>query len=401
MAGKHARLAASASERWINCPGSVRLIEQRPAGRTSREAAEGTLAHSIASEFLAAQRPLAEWLGREFDVDGHTIRVEQEMIDGVEFYVTALGDEQAGDQIGIELQLTTALRRLHPDLGGTADYVRYRPAAQELLVADLKYGAGVLVMPKDNKQLKVYALGAMLAMRIAPRTVIVRVVQPRIEHPEGRVRDFVYTGMELVEFGAQLVEAAKATTAPGAALTPGPWCKKSFCPAAATCPALEAYRDEMGKDDLPAMRGLHYEKAKLIRALDMIEPLKAHIKAVEELAYTEAAAGRLTAEDGWKLVAKRPVRKVVNEEGAARWAAARGIDPYEEPSLKSPAQLEKGRSKADKQALAEFVRSESSGTVLVATADPRPQVERVAEHDFAALPGAAEVAKLPGANLFD
>lgn len=42
----HARLSASGSSRWLNCPGSVRLEEEFP-DTTSPYALEGTLAHSI------------------------------------------------------------------------------------------------------------------------------------------------------------------------------------------------------------------------------------------------------------------------------------------------------------------------------------------------------------------
>ena len=40
----HSRLGASTSERWFNCPASVRLSDGIPS-RESPYAAEGTLAH--------------------------------------------------------------------------------------------------------------------------------------------------------------------------------------------------------------------------------------------------------------------------------------------------------------------------------------------------------------------
>ena len=46
MAGKHAILSASSSERWINCPPSARLCENYP-DRGSDYAAEGTDAHTL------------------------------------------------------------------------------------------------------------------------------------------------------------------------------------------------------------------------------------------------------------------------------------------------------------------------------------------------------------------
>ena len=52
--GKHAVLSPSASERWINCPASVKLAAQFP-NESSRYAEEGTLAHEL-GEIKAAYR---------------------------------------------------------------------------------------------------------------------------------------------------------------------------------------------------------------------------------------------------------------------------------------------------------------------------------------------------------
>ena len=42
----HARLSASGSAKWLNCPGSVALEEQFP-NVSSEEAKEGTKAHAL------------------------------------------------------------------------------------------------------------------------------------------------------------------------------------------------------------------------------------------------------------------------------------------------------------------------------------------------------------------
>lgn len=396
----HARLSASSSTRWINCPGSPRLIAQLPEEpRTSYEGAEGSAAHLLAEKVLQTHQPAESFLGQVWSVHDHKITIDREMIDYVLFYLESLSDERSGDVIKVEMALTDALTRLHPDLGGTADYVRYRPGTRHLQVVDLKYGRGLLVVAAGNKQLMTYALGAMLTLGVSPETVAVCIVQPRIEHPEGRIREVVYTGLELVEFGAQLVEAARATTAPDAALNPGAWCK--FCPAAATCPALIEKRNAMMKVDLPEF-GL-VNKAALVTALAMIEPLRAQITAVERAAYHEAVAGRLGPADGWKLVQKRAVRRWANEAQAEQ--SLIGVLPaeamYEPAALRSPAQLERALGgKKGKALLAGLVVSESSGTVLVPASDPRPEAVRAGDQDFAALPGAAE-AQLPGADMFD
>ena len=403
---KHARLSASASERWVNCPGSVREAE-KAGDSTSFPAAEGTFAHHIAAVCLGILPPQdgtcgdpKNWLGNKTVIEGHVIECDQEMVDGVQFYLDdCMADWQLGDQVWTEVSLIEALQKLDPDFGGTADRIRWRPSTRHLLVADFKYGAGLLVMPEDNRQLRMYALGAMLATGTSPATITVRVVQPRIEHPDGRVRDWAFVGFEILDFAGELIEAAKRTRLPDAPLVPGSWCKKTFCPAARTCPALEKQQHAMMEATDFAV-ALPYDMDKLVLGLSMIDTLKARIKAMEEFAYHEANRG--VNIPGWKIVEKRPTRKISDEAGAIAWAEARSIDPYEPRELKSPAQLEKGTKKADKDALAEYVSKESSGTVLVPVADTRPEAKRLEDHrDFAASGGAVLALPAPAANLFD
>ena len=59
MPDVHSRYPASASHRWINCPGSIRLSELvKHTAEASEYAKEGTLAHAIAEQklLIAADR---------------------------------------------------------------------------------------------------------------------------------------------------------------------------------------------------------------------------------------------------------------------------------------------------------------------------------------------------------
>ena len=51
MPGKHALLSASASKRWMNCPPSARMCENRE-DTTSDFAAEGSEAHALVESLL-------------------------------------------------------------------------------------------------------------------------------------------------------------------------------------------------------------------------------------------------------------------------------------------------------------------------------------------------------------
>src|SRR5690606_33953284 len=141
----HARLSASSAHRWMVCPGSVRLSKGLP-NTSSASAAEGTLAHDIAARCLTAGVGPQSCLGREAERDGHKVVCDQEMVDGVQFYLDTIEEDyKKGDEVAVEVDVTSALQKIDSDLGGTADYTRWRPKTKSLRVFDFKYGAGHLV----------------------------------------------------------------------------------------------------------------------------------------------------------------------------------------------------------------------------------------------------------------
>jgi len=335
-------------------------------------------------------------LGYTDTVEGHAVVYDQEMVDGVNLYLDTC-NKLTLEKRWVELRLTDALRNWHKDLGGTADYVTYSPAKKLLRVVDFKYGAGTFVSADDNKQLKVYALGAALAVGQPIDTVEVYIVQPRYEGVEP-VRMQSFPALDLLDFAATIAEGAEATRDPKAALIPGAWCSKTFCPNTAICPALEAKQHALIKAEFSEVTV--YDPRKLAEALAAIPLVKERIKAIEELAYREATAGKEIP--GYKLVDKRPRRHWTDEAAVIAWAKARAIEPFVEPELKSPAQLEKGLKKPEKTELAAWTASVSSGTALVPDADARPAVSNMATiEDFEAVGGPEAPKQLTADNLFN
>lgn len=378
---KHAKLSASAAHRWMKCPGSARLSEGAPRS-VSEYAAQGTVAHSLAAAMIANPK-LQFKCGDKAVEDGFTITIDQEMLDGVQMYVDMVReDQQPGDSVWTEVDLTPALSKLHPLLGGNADHIRYRPGTQELRVIDFKYGAGVMVSAVANEQLLTYALGAMMYINDIYRvkTVVSTIVQPRIESEEGRVRDSTFPGVEILEFAADLITAARATEDPNAPLVPGDeQCK--WCPAKVTCPALAQNQLAVLASTFEVQT---YNPQELATALDMIGPLEAKIKHLREFAFAEAEAGRFGPEHGWKLVAKRATRKWLDEKAMIEWVRTQGVSPFADPDLLSPAQMEKRIASfpksqgIPKDGIKAFIESKSSGNTLVPVADDRPAINPLA-----------------------
>jgi hypothetical protein len=392
----HARLSASAAERWFNCPGSVAL--SAGLSSSSEAAAQGTFAHHIAATCLTGDNRPASWLGNKTIIDGFEVECDQEMVDGVEFYLASITDDlEPGDVQHVEVGLADELSKLHPSLGGTADYARWRPSTRNLLVCDLKYGAGVAVSAEDNRQLLTYALGVLLRLKVGAESITVRIVQPRLEIDGQKIRDWTFDGKTIMAFAADLIDAANRASQPDAPLNAGYWCRKTFCPAARTCPKIEEYQHAMVAADFDVNMPVTAETlAKVAQALDMVGPLEAKIKQVEAYAYELANRGLEIP--GYKLVEKRATRKWKDAEQVVAWAKAKAIDPYAEPDLLSVAQLEKKLKKPEKEELVQFYEKVSSGTTLVPASDNRPVANRITADDFAALPAPATNKSL--ADLF-
>jgi hypothetical protein len=254
-------------------------------------------------------------------------------------------------------------------------------------VIDYKHGAGIAVEVEDNLQLQYYGLGALLSTGFPCDTVELVIVQPRCEHEDGQIRRWLFSSINLIDFGADLADDARATTLPDAPLNPGKHCR--FCAAAPVkCPAIKAKAQALAKLEFGS--NLSYDPDQLTQALKFTSALEAWIKQVREFAYGEAMHGRLPP--GWKLVAKRATRKwKVPDEEVIKYMnrATKHSDDklYERPAIKSPAQMEKLVSKQIGEGLRELMDSVSSGYNLVPETDPRPPVKMDAKNEFTKIEG--------------
>lgn len=376
----HSKLGASGAERWMNCPGSVRLSEGI-ADKGSYVAAEGSVAHGVAEVRLTKNHVTP--LGTEITYDGHIVVVTQEMLDAVEVYRQAVNDARMpGDILHVEQKFH--LKEIHPDLFGTADCVIWCPSMQRLDVLDFKYGAGVPVEVANNKQLKYYALGALLELGYPAKLVTVTIVQPRCPHPDGPVRSVTFDAIDLLDFAADLAEAAEAAGKPDAPLRAGDWCR--WCPAAGICPEQRKQAQELARIEFsaPAVQPPAPGSLTPVQIADVLEKapiVEAWIKAVREHAYTQAEAGNPPPRH--KLVDKVAVRRLKNDFEPFQLADALCVEAHEiyaEPKFLGIGELEKlapGKNAKERAAALEpFVVRESSGHVLVHESDRRPAVDR-------------------------
>lgn len=381
----HSKLGASQMHRWAECPGSVRLsvgIE----GTTSEYAAEGTVAHEVAAEWLEGTLPT---LGEKRIVDGHEIEVTQEMLDAVGMYVHALDeDAEALAPITVLVEHKFHLKDVHTDLYGTSDAVMLHPKQRLLRVYDYKHGAGVPVEVKDNPQLLYYALGALIETKAAVDEVEIVVVQPRCYHPDGPVRRQRIKTVDLLDFSADLLAAVHRTEDPNAPLVPGEHCR--WCKAAAICPALKDKATTLAKLEFTPV--VNYDAQELSKTLEWLPIIEAWVESTRKFAYGEAQHGRCPP--GFKLVEKVGRRAWVDEHTAEIELQKLGMaesDLYGERKLQSPAQIEKKLKKEWKSVIDLLAETKSSGSTLVPDSDKRQALKTDAASDFAAITDITEV----------
>lgn len=418
----HARLAPSASHRWMACPGSVRMEAGFPDS-SGVYAAEGTAAHELAAHCLQHDFEVASFLGRVIDIDepfgGKILKsgadgvtrfeVTEEMVDAVEVYLDVVRSLTGRDRnlknpaVIVEIEQKLDMTHLHPEIFGTGDAVVYQKNAAWLHVIDLKYGKGVVVDPVENPQLMLYGAGAVRRYRgYRIEGITLHIVQPRA--PGSPVRSWQTDVLTLLEFEDEIRERAKLTEAEGASLAAGEHCR--FCKAAGVCPAIAEHSMKLALaefGDTSTVEGGFFpeitvpdapsltpdQMAYMLSAADLIGNW---VKAVQEHAHAEAVAGRMPT--GFKLVPKRASRKWKDEDEAATMLAALAVDPWQEPKLKSPAQVESAVGKkrfagllsdAEDLGFDAPVTKVSSGTNLVPIADPRQSIKSDGLAEFDAL----------------
>ncbi len=343
----HARLSPSSAERWMTCPGSVAASEGIE-DKGSDYAAEGTAAHELAEKILLGT-PGGSLIGQKAE---NGVEWTGAMLTEVRKYtdtVLALVDAINGE-LHVEQKLPISPWTGEDGAKGTADAVIL--AGDELIVADLKFGRGVVVDADENKQLMIYALAALHMFEFVHDQEIVRVrlviSQPRLN----AWSEWTISVEDLQAFGEEVKAAAAATNVPDA---PRKVSEKAckFCKAKGTCQALAAEvqltiyegnpADLSDFDDLTVTKPSEFSSAEyLSKAMGKLKLVEDWIKGVRAETERRLFAGE--AVPGYKLVQGRQGNRKWNDpqEAEALLKALRlKVDEMYDLSLISPTDAEK------------------------------------------------------------
>lgn len=323
---KHAVLSPSGADRWMVCGGSPRMERGLP-DNGNEYSAEGTCAHAVAKMCLVEGKPATAYIGRRVHVSAHeTYEFREDMAEPVQCYVDFV-DSLPGEK---HYEVAVPIGHLTGEEGaeGTADVLAITEDQEELICVDLKFGGGVRVSAKENRQGMLYALGALAKLDVLGSFKRVRIFihQPRVsETPD----EWDCTVEELQAFAVKVEERALIATAilnveefDPATLVPGE-VQCQFCKAKATCPGLRAYVEKAVGVDLEVLAVAPQSTvASLVptKDVELGEALKAAalvedwIKAVRAECERRLLAGEPVP--GYKLVEGRMGNRAWSDEKA-------------------------------------------------------------------------------------
>ena len=276
---KHARLSASRTDRFMQCPGSYRLESLMPFEPAGEAAAIGTAIHELSEIIL-----------RGGEIPTGTDPDHLSMAQGYANFVNTLVENPRKKLI--EVNLDEGLQSLHPALGGTADAVLVD--GDHLHIVDLKTGR-VAVDANENKQLLTYALGAMRQFK-APSSITctMHIFQPRVGHSKWTV-----SGNYLELHGRRLQSAAELALTSDAPTSPSvDACR--YCKAKTICPSMrEKVQIAARSDFMPDMTVTP-------EMLDDAALVAAWAEMVQSAAKTQLTSGKSI--QGWTMRAGRKTK---------------------------------------------------------------------------------------------
>lgn len=366
---QHATLSASSAHRWLHCTPSAQLETGKP-DRDTEASREGTAAHELAEHKLrkhlgkTTRKPKSKYQCEE--MDKHTDDYVQFVLDQI--------SEMGEPSVFIEQILDFS--EYVPYGFGTGDCILISDGL--LHIIDLKYGQGVLVDAHDNPQLRLYAMGAVLAFNLVYDidTVRMTIFQPR----RGNTSSETITVSELTDWCEHVVKPAAILASKGEGeFQVGDWCQ--FCKLAPTCRARAEHNLQIAQDEFTAPAEL--DDTELAQILQQLPGLMKWARDVEKYALTEATEhGKKW--DGMKLVEGRSVRKFADENRVIQAAQEAGYTDIFERRLLALTAMEKLMGKKDfTRILGDLIIRPAGKPSLVPESDKRPElVAATAEEEF-------------------
>lgn len=370
---KHCLLSPSAAHRWLQCPPSVRICEEIPR-ESSPYAEEGTLAHAVAAMTLKTALGMDVAAERE-EIAASALTVDETMERCAAEWAALITDRLAWWKLNCGhteayalVERRVALTAGGHEIFGTADAIIVTDNAVE--VYDYKYGLGVAVSAVENRQMMIYALGALgLSDGDADdMTVRMTIFQPRIEN----LSEWEAPAATLIEWqSGELSEKAALAYDGKGELSCGRWCQ--FCAARPQCRHCAAeYRKAWEEHLSPDL----LTSTQISALLHITGQIKQWAEAVEDYALAKALKGENYP--GWKVVEGRGRRVITDAKAAAAALLGSG---FAEAAIYKPRELQTltaleaiAGKKRFAQLCGSFIDKKPGNPKLAEDSDSRPAV---------------------------
>lgn len=415
--GGHSIFSPSSSAMWMGCSGSLipNLFCEDSAGE---DAAYGTVAHMVTETWLRTGKKPKHLVGEKEWVEsgdwGFLIDIDETMLDYAQMCVDWV--QLLPGQHFIERRVDFSRVTPIPGQTGTADFIAC--SLGRMVIADWKFGKGVLVEAEGNTQAQLYALGAFYEFdeQYHFEEIEIRIAQPRLGHFD----TWVITREQLLQFEQVARERAHAAWRKDAPRTPSEkacqWCKvKATCTAVAKLNAdlMAAAFDLVGAEvDQETMAG--FKEDLIFTAIpETVDPgtlstgdlatlygfrglMESWWRGVELELYQRAIRGEQVP--GHKLVESRSRRQFRDPEAATGKLLTLGLTEEEvwKRAMASPSQVEtalvkKGYRRKDVPGLIEDLVFKPVGKpTLAPLRDKRPAIQDLTGFAFEDLVGNAE-----------
>jgi hypothetical protein len=308
----HAKLSASGSSTWLNCPASIKATAN-VENKSSAYAQEGTFAHAMSELCLNTGNNASYYLTNAiprtvYDETSNDFIYDLEMADNVQIYL----DFVRSFNLPFKVEVRCDYSQWVPEGFGTSDCLAFDNTTNTLHVIDLKYGKGVKVYSTNNTQAQLYALGSLSQYQQTPNEIHIHIVQPRLDH----IDTTVITYDELMTFADYATKQAQLALSDNPPFNPSEKACK-WCNAKSTCKALAKYSsdtvltqfDVIDEPEMPVINTLSHEQMK--RILDNKSLIEYFLKAVESHAFDILTSGKEF--EGYKLVQGRSVSKWLDD----------------------------------------------------------------------------------------
>lgn len=386
MSTHSAILGGSNAARLLSCPAHYHEQLKNPVHDVeSAYAAEGTALHLAKAHCIESKVEPEQLLGAEFY--GLTLTEEhvgllRQGLDSLHALMNEHGSQKQFRIIGVEETLPM------PGIIGSFGSVDLIVADKRtVIIVDWKFGGGVPVKVVSvdgdegilNPQLAFYAIAARARYkrRFRGKKIVLAVIQPRLD-----ACDHVETDDgELDDFHSAFMHAFSEALGRGAHRERGEHCRFAVCKA--TCPLwtgpafsladidpVEAALKQSVTPDAPA-----YGKF-LGRALDLAQYAEDWAAEIRRQGHVFLESGG--AVPGWKLVPKRATRQWIDAGTVPVELVKLGFSHeaiYEDPKLRSVAQMEKEMKKVRVELPDTLYHAVSTGTTIAPEDDRRPAVD--------------------------